>query len=94
MVQMRASGFSRGHKYSVARQGDDFREIEMDSFSLTKREKEVLTCLVKGKSYKLIADNCFISIETVNNHIRNIYKKMQVHSKTEAVAKVMKRRIF
>jgi DNA-binding CsgD family transcriptional regulator len=37
-------------------------------------------------SYKLIADKCFISIDTVSGHIKNIYKKLQVHSKSEAVA--------
>ena len=61
-----------------------------ESFDLTDREKEILTCLVKGMSYKLIADTCFISIETVNTHIKNIYKKLQVHSKSEAVAKAIK----
>jgi len=68
-------------------------DVEINSFSLTKREKEILSLLVKGMSYKLIADQCFISLDTVNNHIRNIYKKMQVHSKGEAVAKAIKGRI-
>lgn len=64
-----------------------------NEFNLSDREKEVLNCLVKGMSYKLIADTCFISIETVNGHIKNIYKKLQVHSKSEAVAKAIKRNI-
>jgi DNA-binding NarL/FixJ family response regulator len=64
-----------------------------ESFDLSTREKEILTCLVKGMSYKMIADTCFISIETVNVHIKNIYKKLQVHSKSEAVAKAIKGRI-
>lgn len=63
------------------------------SFDLTDREKEILTCLVKGMSYKMVADTCFISIETVNVHIKNIYRKLQVHSKSEAVAKAIKGRI-
>ena len=41
-----------------------------ESFNLTDREKEVLICLVKGMSYKMVADTCFISIETVNVHIK------------------------
>ena len=65
----------------------------IENFSLTDREKEVLNLLIKGMSYKLIAENCFISVETVNGHIRNIYKKLQVHSKGEAVAKAIKRNI-
>ena len=52
--------------------------------------KEILSNLIKGKSYKLIADTCFTSPETVNVHIKNIYKKLQVHSKSEAVAKAIK----
>jgi DNA-binding NarL/FixJ family response regulator len=64
-----------------------------DSFNLSAREKEVLKCLVEGMSYKLIANNCFISIDTVHGHIKNIYKKLQVHSKSEAVAKAIRRRI-
>jgi DNA-binding NarL/FixJ family response regulator len=62
-------------------------------FDLTPREKEVLSWLVEGLSYKMTADNCAISIDTVNAHIKNIYKKLQVHSKTEAVAKAIKGRI-
>jgi DNA-binding NarL/FixJ family response regulator len=64
-----------------------------NTFNLTDREKEILTCLVEGMSYKLIADHCFISIDTVNAHIKNIYKKLQVHSKSEAVVKALKRNI-
>lgn len=64
-----------------------------ESFDLSVREKEILTCLVKGMSYKMVADTCFISIETVNVHIKNIYRKLQVHSKSEAVIKAIKGRI-
>ena len=62
-------------------------------FNLSEREKEILSCLVKGMSYKLVADACFISIDTVRGHIRNIYEKLHVHSKTEAVAKAIKSKI-
>lgn len=64
-----------------------------ETFNLSAREKEILTCLVKGMSYKMIADICFISIETVNVHIKNIYKKLHVHSKSEAVVKAIKGKI-
>lgn len=64
-----------------------------ESFDLSAREKEILTWLVKGMSYKMVADNCFISVETVNVHIKNIYRKLQVHSKSEAVAKAIKGKI-
>ena len=61
-----------------------------NQFNLTDREKEILSCLVEGMSYKLIADECTISIDTVNVHVKNIYKKLQVHSKSEAVVKAIK----
>lgn len=64
-----------------------------ESFDLSAREKEILTCLVKGMSYKMVADVCFISIETVNVHVKNIYRKLQVHSKSEAVVKAIRGRI-
>ena len=62
----------------------------VNDFDLSDREKEVLKYLVQGMSYKLIAATCFISPETVNGHIKNIYKKLQVHSKSEAVVKAIK----
>ncbi|MBU1096105.1 MAG: DNA-binding response regulator [Ignavibacteriae bacterium HGW-Ignavibacteriae-2] len=58
--------------------------------SLTPREKEVLLGLVEGNSYKAIADTLFISVETVRFHFRNIYKKLHVHSQSEAVVKAIK----
>jgi len=60
---------------------------------LTEREKEILVLLVDGMSYKKIAATCFISADTVSGHIKNIYKKLQVHSKSEAVAKAIKGKI-
>lgn len=55
-------------------------------YDLTTQEKKVLKLLVDGKSYKLIAQELFISVDTVKTHIRNIYAKLQVHSGTEAVS--------
>jgi len=68
-------------------------DIVTNSFNLSDREREVLSCLVKGMSYKLIAAECFISIDTVRGHIRNIYEKLHVHSKGEAVATAIKSNI-
>ncbi|MBK9731157.1 MAG: response regulator transcription factor [Chitinophagaceae bacterium] len=64
-----------------------------DSFNLSVREKEMLKCLVEGMSYKLIADTCFVSVDTVNGHIKNIYRKLQVHSKGEAITKALRGKI-
>ncbi len=60
---------------------------DKEEISLSKREVEVLEQLSKGLSYTLIADNLFLSPSTVRKHIENIYKKLQVHSKIEAVQK-------
>jgi len=61
-----------------------------ENILLTKREKEVLSGLVNGSSYKAIADNLNISVETVRFHFRNVYKKLHVHSQSEAVVKAIK----
>jgi DNA-binding NarL/FixJ family response regulator len=61
--------------------------------NLTEREKDVLDKLCQGNSYKEIASSLFITIGTVRHHIKNIYYKLQVHSKSEAVAKALKERI-
>jgi DNA-binding NarL/FixJ family response regulator len=57
---------------------------------LSTREKEILECLVQGMSYKMIAASCKISIDTVRFHIRHIYEKLHVGSKSEAVSKAMR----
>ena len=54
---------------------------------LTDREQEVLTLLAEGNSYSAIADEIYLSVDGVGYHIRNIYRKLQVNSKAEAVAK-------
>lgn len=65
-------------------------EAEKKEFiDLSDREKEILSLLVKGNSYKSIATVCFISIDTVSTHVRHIYEKLHVHSKSEAVAKAI-----
>jgi len=69
-------------------------DLTDESYRLSNREKEILKCLVEGMSYKMIAETCFISADTVNGHIKNIYKKLQVHSKSEAVVKAIKSRLI
>ncbi|PQJ81475.1 response regulator transcription factor [Polaribacter glomeratus] len=54
---------------------------------LTARQKEIVTELVDGKSYKMIADNLFISLDTVRSHIKNIYKVLEINSKAELIKK-------
>jgi DNA-binding NarL/FixJ family response regulator len=62
-------------------------------YNLTEREKQILGFLAKGYSYKLIANECDIAYNTVNNHIRNIYDKLYVNSATEAVSLAIKERL-
>jgi len=62
-------------------------------YDLSEREREVLGCLVKGMSYKMIADACFISLDTVKFHLKNIYTKLHVNSKSEAVIKAIRSKI-
>ena len=69
-------------------------KIQAEEITLSKRETEILDQLSKGLNYQLIADNLFISPPTVRKHIENIYKKLQVHNKMEAVQKAMKHNII
>jgi len=60
---------------------------------LTGREQEVLQCLVRGLSYKQVADHLEMSIDTVRTHIRAIYKKLHVHNAAEAVARAIREKL-
>ena len=62
-------------------------------YNLTAKEKEVLSLLSEGNSYKMVADKLKISFFTVNTHVRNIYEKLHVHSVSEAVALALKNRL-
>lgn len=64
--------------------------VNKSNFELTKRELEILDLLVKGFSYKMIGNECNISYPTVNTHISNIYRKLQVQSVAGAVSKAIK----
>jgi DNA-binding NarL/FixJ family response regulator len=62
-----------------------------EKFDLSDREKEVLNHLAEGNNYQEIANSLYISVDTVRHHIRNIYKKLHVHSQSEAVAKAIRK---
>lgn len=70
----------------VANKGHKNKKLD---FNLTPRETEILSLLVQGYSYKMIAEKCFISLPTVSTHIQNIYDKLQVKSMVEAVTKAI-----
>ncbi len=64
-----------------------------EDYKLTKKEKEVLTLLADGNSYKMVADKMGISYYTVNTHVKRIYDKLQVHSIGEAVSLALRNKI-
>ena len=70
-----------------------FRNAEMTipletptTTKLSERQKQILECIISGKSYKMIADELFVSIDTVKFHIKNIYDILHIHSRHELVA--------
>lgn len=67
---------------------------EADNYKLTEREKEILKLLVEGMEYKEIAEKTATSPNTIRNHIANIYKKLHVTSKTQAVRMAINQRWF
>jgi DNA-binding NarL/FixJ family response regulator len=67
---------------------------DKEEFELSTREKEVINLLAGGNNYQQIADQLFISVDTVRHHIKNIYKKLHVHTQSEAVAKAIRKKII
>ena len=74
-----------------------FREISPPvkaNYHLTAQETELLKLMVEGHNYRAAAAKLGISINTVSFHVRNVYYKLQVHSKSEAVAKALRNRLI
>lgn len=69
---------------------DYFQPKKKVDSPLTQRENDIVQGLVEGLSYKMIADKYDIALDTVRQHIRNIYKKLNVNSKTEVITKSLK----
>jgi len=61
---------------------------------LTTREKEILLLITQGMTNEVMADSMFISVQTVRNHIKNIYDKLQVHSRAQVVVKAYKEKLI
>jgi len=62
-------------------------EPKLAEYHLTEREKEILYKLIEGLGYKQIASHCGIARETLNTHMKSIYRKLNVHSRAEAAAR-------
>jgi len=78
---------------NLIRYGVKDEEASEVNFNLTKRETEILEQLATGLNYNQIAENLFISPGTVRKHIENIYQKLHVHNKVEAVQLAIKNRL-
>ena len=72
----------------------DIRPPEKVDYDLSPHELRLLKLLVEGHSYKTAALELKVSVNTVSFHLKNIYEKLQVHSKSEAVAKALKNRLI
>lgn len=70
------------------------QNVKSSGYSLSDREKEILALLVDGLSKKQIAENIFLSHHTVDSHIRNIYAKLEVHSRSSAISKAIKEKLL
>jgi DNA-binding NarL/FixJ family response regulator len=71
----------------------DFRPPERADYELTPHETRILKLLVEGHSYKTAATELGVTVNTVSFHLKRIYEKLQVHSKSEAVAKALHNRL-
>jgi DNA-binding NarL/FixJ family response regulator len=91
-VQRGGSPMSSHIARKVVQHVQQFGGISDDTMDLSPREYEILELLAKGQQYKEIADMLGISALTVRTHLRNIYEKLQVHSRTEAVVKFLGKR--
>ena len=80
---------------NLLRNPNEIKTVEdKEKVALSKRETEILEHLSKGLNYNAIADNLIISSGTVRKHIENIYRKLQVHNKMEAVMKGKKHNLI
>lgn len=85
---------SRGGSYmspSVARKViQHFNPVKKKEYNLTPRQRQIVQGITNGQSYQEIADQLFISIDTVRSHIKKIYKALEVSSKAELIKKSLK----
>jgi DNA-binding NarL/FixJ family response regulator len=72
----------------------EFRPPEKADYELTPHETRILKMLVDGHNYKTAAKELAVSVNTISFHMRRIYEKLQVHSKSEAVSKALRHRLI
>ena len=70
------------------------QNVKSNGYSLSDREKEILSHLVEGLSKKQIAEKIFLSHHTVDSHLRNIYVKLEFHSRSSAISKAIREKLL
>lgn len=70
------------------------QNVKSNGYGLSEREKEILKLLIEGLSKKQIAEKIFLSYHTVDSHIRNIYVKLEVHTRGSAVSKAIREKLL
>ena len=70
------------------------QNVKSNGYSLSEREKGILSLLVEGLSKKQIAEKIFLSHHTVDSHLRNIYAKLEVHSRSSAISKAIREKLL
>lgn len=88
-----SSGIAR-KALQLIRKGKPEAKKEYPDFDITPREKNVLEHLARGETYAKMAESLFISVGTVRTHIENIYRKLQVNNKMQAVQKAKDNKLF
>lgn len=72
------------------RQGDDIQNLLVEEYNLTSREGEIIRLLVDGASNLQISESLYISVSTVKSHVRNVFNKLNVSTRSEAIRKIRK----
>lgn len=70
------------------------QNVKYNGYALSEREKEILSLLIEGLSKKHIAEKIFLSHHTVDSHLRNIYAKLEVHSRSSAISKAIREKLL
>ncbi len=92
-VKQGGSSLSGPVAMRILEQFQNEKQNARQEFNLSEREMQILKGLVNGLTYKMLAEELFISIDTVRSHIKKLYEKLHVHSRNEAVAVAVNRGI-
>ena len=87
IIHNQLSNLLKTHAYNISVKINDKNNDKkhLVLYQLTERENQIVDLLLKGRTYKMIAEELFLSENTVKTHIRNIYSKLNIQSKTELI---------